>query len=299
MDGDAAGEADVVNTTPTTEYGLVVRFPSLPAGSNVIGGVTGSGNFTVVQPTGTNLHIVCDSGCGGGTQYDEDTVSAAADKLTMAGVVRKDTAATLVDLDGDRTQLQVDATGRLWVNGSGVTQPVSGTFWQATQPVSGTFWQATQPISGTVTANAGSGTFTVGGTVNIGTFPDNEPINVAQIGGVAVSKPCARARSSVAVNVSASGSTELVGLTGGQTIYVCGYVLVANGTVDVKVVYGTGANCVTGSTDLTGAMPWVVNSGVAAALDDGAWFETAVSNALCLNLSAAVAVRGHVRYVKF
>lgn len=33
------------------------------------------------------------------------------------------------------------------VDGSAVTQPVSGTFWQATQPVSGTFWQATQPIS--------------------------------------------------------------------------------------------------------------------------------------------------------
>lgn len=64
-------------------------------------------------------------GAGGGTQYDEDTVSSAADKITMAGVVRKDTAATLVDLDGDRTQLQVDASGRLHVNGSGVTQPVS------------------------------------------------------------------------------------------------------------------------------------------------------------------------------
>ncbi len=62
---------------------------------------------------------------GGGTQYDEDTASAPADKLTMAGVVRKDTAATLVDADGDRTQLQVDAAGRLHTNGSGVTQPIS------------------------------------------------------------------------------------------------------------------------------------------------------------------------------
>lgn len=68
---------------------------------------------------------------------------------------------------------------RIKVDGSGVTQPVSGTFWQATQPVSGTvtanqgtagaqkwlvdgsgvtqpvsgiFWQATQPVSGTVTS---------------------------------------------------------------------------------------------------------------------------------------------------
>lgn len=33
------------------------------------------------------------------------------------------------------------------VDGSAVTQPVSGTFFQATQPVSGTFWQTTQPVS--------------------------------------------------------------------------------------------------------------------------------------------------------
>jgi hypothetical protein len=76
---------------------------------------------------------------GGGTQYDEDTASGAADKVMMAGAVRKDTAATLVDTDGDRTELQTDSSGRLRVTAA----------------------DATQPVSGTVTANAGSGTFTV------------------------------------------------------------------------------------------------------------------------------------------
>jgi hypothetical protein len=121
LDGAGAGEADVMGSAPSgTEQGLVVR--PIPSGTQTV-----SGTVTVTQGTGTNLHMVCDSGCGGGTQYTEDTASAAGDALTMAGVVRKDTAATLVDTDGDRTQLQVDATGRLWVNGSGVTQPVSGT----------------------------------------------------------------------------------------------------------------------------------------------------------------------------
>ena len=63
---------------------------------------------------------------GGGTQYDEDTAAIAAEKLTMAGVVRKDAAASLVDADGDRTELQVDGSGLLRVNGSGATQPVWG-----------------------------------------------------------------------------------------------------------------------------------------------------------------------------
>jgi hypothetical protein len=81
---------------------------------------------------------------------------------------------------GSNMEALTMASGRLLVDGSGVTQPVSGTFWQATQPVSiaatvavsgpltdaqlratavpvsGTFWQATQPVSGTVTANIGT-----------------------------------------------------------------------------------------------------------------------------------------------
>lgn len=52
----------------------------------------------------------------GDVAYDEDTPSVAAEKVMMAGVVRKDTAATLVSADGDRTELQVDANGKLWVN---------------------------------------------------------------------------------------------------------------------------------------------------------------------------------------
>ena len=55
------------------------------------------------------------------------------------------------------------------VDGSGVTQPVSGTFFQATQPVSGTFYQATQPVSlaGTVTVDGSGVTQPVSGTVAI------------------------------------------------------------------------------------------------------------------------------------
>lgn len=60
--------------------------------------------------TGAELSV------GGGTQYDEDTAHTAAEKITMAGVVRKDTAASLVDTDSDRTELIVDSTGRLHVN---------------------------------------------------------------------------------------------------------------------------------------------------------------------------------------
>lgn len=94
---------------------------------------------------------------GGGTQYAEDTASAAGEQLTMAGVVRKDAAATMVGADGDRTALQVDADGWLRVTtppgGSGLTDAEL----RAT-PV---------PVSGTVTASDGGGSLTVDGTVAV------------------------------------------------------------------------------------------------------------------------------------
>lgn len=68
-------------------------------------------------------------GGAGGTQYSEDTPSAAAEQLTMAGVVRKNTATSLVDTDGDRTELIVDENGRLHsieVNSASILASVDG-----------------------------------------------------------------------------------------------------------------------------------------------------------------------------
>jgi len=52
---------------------------------------------------------------GGGTQYDEDTLHVTADKVNMAGVVQQ-TADAALSGDGDRSVLQVDASGWAKVN---------------------------------------------------------------------------------------------------------------------------------------------------------------------------------------
>jgi hypothetical protein len=94
--------------------------------------------------------------------------TASADVLTVQGVA-------------SMTALKVD--------GSGVTQPVSGTFWQSTQPVSiasmpstpvtGTFWQSTQPVS-----LASLPALATGSNV-IGALTANQSVNNAQVAGVA------------------------------------------------------------------------------------------------------------------
>lgn len=58
----------------------------------------------------------------GGTQYDEDTAHVSGDKLTMAGGVRLDTAASLAGTDGDRTTFQFDSIGQLRVNPGGLAE---------------------------------------------------------------------------------------------------------------------------------------------------------------------------------
>src|SRR6266511_1919332 len=132
---DAAVVTDVSGTVSGKLRGLVKwAFERMPAS---LGQKTMAASLPVVLASDQTAIPV--TGAGGGTQYAEDTVSAAGDQVTMAGVVRKDAAATLVDTDGDRTQLQVDASGQLRVvtppGGAGLTNtelraspvPVSGT----------------------------------------------------------------------------------------------------------------------------------------------------------------------------
>jgi hypothetical protein len=101
------------------------------------------------------------------------TTNGLALDATLTGGTQK---TKLVDTGGTNVA-SISVGGALKVDGSAVTQPVSGTFWQTTQPVSGTVTanagtgsftvaQATAAnlnatVTGTVTANAGTGSFTV------------------------------------------------------------------------------------------------------------------------------------------
>ena len=157
----------------------------------------GSGGSTVatddiggVQYQRIKLH---DSTADSATGLEIHTVDAAAGAAPTGLInlsVRNDTLASLVGTDGDYAPLQVSAVGALYVDGSGATQPISGTV--TANAGTGTFTVdgsgVTQPISGTVTANAGTGTFTVTGDVtNAGTFAVQSTLQAgtAEIGKLA------------------------------------------------------------------------------------------------------------------
>lgn len=93
------------------------------------------------------------------------------------------------------------------------------------------------------------------------------------------------------VDVSSSGSNSIVTADATRKIKVLSYNLVADGAVTAKWQ--------SSSTDLTGAMSFSANGGISSQLGSpaGGWLlETAVNQALNLNLGGAIGVRGHITY---
>lgn len=100
-------------------------------------------------------------GGGSGGGLTDAQLRASPVPMSLATVPLAADAATETTLGLIYGRLPALVTGRIPVDGSGVTQPVSIS---GAVPVTGTFWQATQPVSGTVTANAGTGTMAVSAT---------------------------------------------------------------------------------------------------------------------------------------
>ena len=136
------------------------------------------------------------------TQPLTDTQLRAADVPVTATSLPLPTGASTAALQttGNTSLGNIDTktptlvSGRIPVDGSGVTQPVSGTFWQATQPVSGTVTANTgllQPLTDTeLRATAIQIQGTVSGTavpVSGTFFQATQPVSIAS--SVAVTGP--------------------------------------------------------------------------------------------------------------
>ena len=194
---DTGGELQVdVLTMPTVAVTGTFWQATQPVSGTVTSNA-GTGNFTVVQGTGTNLHMVCDSGCTpGGSTADNSAFTFGTTSLNPAGFVFDDTApnavtenniatprmaanrvpySTIRDAAGNERGVNVTAGNALLVDASATTQPVSGTVTaaqataanlNATVVGTGTFavqaaqsgtWNITN-VSGTVSLPTGAST---------------------------------------------------------------------------------------------------------------------------------------------
>lgn len=92
------------------------------------------------------------------------------------------------------------------------------------------------------------------------------------------------------IATAASGDTTLVPAVPGKSLRVTDYTAVAAGTVSVKFK--------SAATDISGAMPLVANAQLQSVDAAAGVLQTAQGEALVLNLSAAIAVGGHLTYVE-
>lgn len=110
-------------------------------------------------------------------------------------------------------------------------------------------------------------------------------------------------------DTNTSGNTELVAISGTKNIYVCGYELMASGTVNVSLVAGTGSACGTAasgtpstgtsgaSAALTPAWQLTTQTGKLSAYPTHGWLvSTGTANALCIKTTGAVSVQMQVFY---
>lgn len=108
--------------------------------------------------------------------------------------------------------------------------------------------------------------------------------------------PLVQADKSAAISTASAATTEIVAAVTGLSVKVTHFDFIAAGATNVTLVYGTGSNCATGTTSLTGAYPLTAQAGIAAGNGSGIIIPVPVSKALCVTNSAAVQVSGLVSY---
>lgn len=96
----------------------------------------GDGTDLALVSGSGSLQVTCDN-CGGASSFeDNDVFTGGTSAVGNIGALYDTTPPAITD--GSAGIPRMNSSRMLLVDGSGATQPVSGTFWQATQPVSGT-----------------------------------------------------------------------------------------------------------------------------------------------------------------
>lgn len=254
-----------------------------------------NGQQAALQLSSSGALIV--TGAAGTTQYAEDAAHASGDQTVVTGTVRRDTTpSTSAGSAGDYAVLNTDGNGRLYTqavlyNSSGTELSLASDKAEDAAHVDGD----PGPVVLTRRVDTAS--------TSSGTSGDYSTLNTDSLGRLWTRRgdPCADyARVQVAViDTSTSGNVEVVALNGSDLIYVCGYSVVVGATgTSVQFVYGTGSACATGETNLTGAWPFAANGGITQSNAGVPQFVVPAGNALCVELSAANPIAGHVTYVR-
>jgi hypothetical protein len=295
----------------------------------------GTGSFTVAQATGSNLHMTCDSGCSSSAGFSDNAAfTAGTTAINPAGGLFDDTPPTAITT-GKAAAVRITNNRALHINlrsqagtevgtaSSPLQVSLANTAANATAvKVDGS--AITQPVSGTITANQG-GTWTVqpGNTANTtawlttdsadGNTASAVPAKAGYIGGSDGTNlvgmyldPCKRGpKTRFVINLAASG--QIITGTASKKTYICDLDIVTATAQNIALVEGTGSTCATGIAGIAGgttaATGWnfAANGGLTKGNGDAGVYsaDNAAADNVCLLLSSTGQTSGSGHFVQF
>jgi hypothetical protein len=314
---------------------LKVHEQGTAAVSGTVTANAGTGSFTVAQATGSNLHMTCDSGCSSSAGFsDSAAFTTGTTAINPAGGLFDDTPpaaittgkAAAVRITNNRA-LHINLRNQAGVEIATASAPMqvslANTAANATAvKVDGS--AVTQPVSGTITANQG-GTWIVqpGNTANTtawlttdsadGNTASAVPAKAGYIGGSDGANlvgmyldPCKRGpKTRFTINLAASG--QIITGAASKKTYICDFDIVTATAQNIALVEGTGSVCATGIAGMAGgstaATGWnfAANGGLVKGNGDAAVYsaDSAAADNVCLLLSSTGQSSGSGHYVQF
>lgn len=269
-DGDYAGIICDANGNAWVRIGA-----ALPAGTNNIGDVD-----VLTLPAlsaGSNNIGDIDVLTAPGT-FAEDAAHSSGNVGSFGLCVRKDTAASTAGTDGDYAGVICDANGKTWVNLTELATLIGA--------------------QGATAWISGDGTVISLLKALVGAANDTTPVNTNGVTSSGARGSIVQADGSVPIAMTTATTTQLVALTSGQKIYIMAWDATAAGTTNFKLVTGTGTNCGTGQSDLTGNYNWIAQAGIAKGSGLGPVIVVPTGQAVCATNSAGVTVSGSLAYTK-
>ena len=105
---------------------------------------------------------------------------------------------------------------------------------------------------------------------------------------------------SAAVNVGTTATTQIIALSGTTSIYVTGYDITSAGAGTITFKAGTGSNCASNTTSLSGAMTVAANQEIGPR--GSGWGPALVAPAgyaVCITTASSATAQGSVAYAQF
>jgi len=293
-----AAVAGVVNADPGgSDYGAVVRDPRMAGLATSLTSI--DGKITAVN---TGAVVVSSSALptGAATAAKQPALgtagTASADVISIQGIA----GMTAVKVDGSGATQPVSGTvtanAGTNLNTSALALESGGNLAAASSVLGATSGAAVitdangtiqQYLRGLVKLLITSGTIVLGaGTALLGKISGSDETSTIYNGTTALTPKFA------VISTSSSGASQVVAAVSSHKIRVINVVLMANAAVNVKFQSHVSP------TDLTGLLYLAANTGFAPGYIPTGHFETISGEALDINLSGAIAVGGWLTYIE-